>query len=314
MCRALLLCRPLSPSISAALVALALLLGAAGAACGDDGANGGPTVVAPTEGPTASTGLKVVTSLEIFADMARNVGGDRVEVEALLPSGADPHTYELTPDRIAAITRADIVFVNGLGLEGNLRDVVDQNASGAVVVLSEGLETLDGNPHLWLDPRLGAVYVERIRDALIDLDPAGAAEYEANATAYLEQLGDLDREFEAAVGSIPAERRKLVTFHDAYPYLAARYGLEVVAVVVPSPGQEPSARDVAELVNAIRDTNVPVVFKEPQFNAAVLEQAASDAGVRVLDLLSDAFAYGVESYLDLMRFNLQQLQEGLGGE
>jgi len=246
--------------------------------------------------------------------MARNVGGDRVEVEALLPSGADPHTYELTPDRIAAITRADVVFANGLGLEGNLLDVVAQNASDTVVELSEGLDTLAGNPHLWLDPRLGAVYVERIRDALIDADPAGAAEYETNATAYLEQLGDLDRELDAAVASIPAERRKLVTFHDAYPYLAARYGLEVVAVVAPSPGQEPSARDVAELVSAIRDENVPAVFKEPQFNAEVLELAAGDAGVRVLDLLSDAYANGVASYLDLMRFNLRQLQEGLGDE
>ena len=245
--------------------------------------------------------------------MVRNVAGDRVEVSALLPSGADPHTYELPPSRVAEIARADVVFVNGLGLEGNLRDVIDENAGGEVLELTEGLETLDGNPHLWLDARQAARYVERIRDALVAQDGAGRADYEANATAYLEELGALDRELEAAVQSIAPERRKLVTFHDAFRYLATRYGLEVVAVVAPSPGQEPSAQDVAELTRTLRSEGVPAVFKEPQFNAEVLELAAAGAGVRVLDLLSDAYAEGVGSYLELMRFNLERLEEGLGG-
>lgn len=258
--------------------------------------------------------LRVVASLEIFADMARNVGGDRVEVTAVLPSGADPHTYELSPGRVADIARADLVFVNGLGLEGNVRDAIDENAGGPVVELSEGLATLDSNPHLWLDPRLAARYVERIRDVLIEHDRQGRAQYEANARTYLEQLGTLDRETDAAVQSIPPERRKLVTFHDAFRYFATRYGLEIVAVVVRSPGQEPSAQDVARLTETLRSEGVPAVYKEPQFNAAVLEQAADEAGVRVLDLLSDAYTEGVDSYLALMHFNLRQLQEGLGGD
>ena len=161
--------------------------------------------------------------------------------------------------------------------------------------------------------RLGAMYVERIRDMLIGLDPAGQAVYEANAAAYLEQLGNLDREMESAVQAIPPERRKLVTFHDAYAYLAARYGLEVVGVVVPSPGQEPSAQDIARLTETIRDEGVPAVYTEPEFNSDVLGAAASEAGVRVLDLLSDAYADGVHSYVELMRYDLKQLQEGLGG-
>ena len=119
---------------------------------------------------------------------------------------------------------------------------------------------------------------------------------------------------EAALQAIPPERRKLVTFHDAFPYLARRYGLEIVAVAVPSPGQEPNVRDVAELTETLRSEAVPAVFREPQFNARVLELAAADAGVRVLDLLSDAYTEDVDSYLDLMRFNLRQLQEGLGGD
>jgi ABC-type Zn uptake system ZnuABC Zn-binding protein ZnuA len=266
-------------------------------------------------GPTGdAAAVRAVTSLEIFADMARHVGGDRVEVTALLPSGADPHTYELTPSRVADIARADVVLLNGLGLEEAIDDVVRTNAEGPVVDLSDGLPALEGNPHLWLDVRLAAQYVERIRDALIGADPGGRRVYEANASAYLEELGALDREMEAAVEAIPPQRRKLVTFHDAYAYLASRYGLEVVAVVVPSPGQEPSARAVAELVATLRSQEVPAVFKEPQFSAAVLEEAASEAGVRVLDLLSDALTDEVDSYVALMRFNMQELEEGLGGD
>jgi ABC-type Zn uptake system ZnuABC Zn-binding protein ZnuA len=237
-----------------------------------------------------------------------------VDVTALLPSGADPHTYELTPGRVADIARADLAFVNGLGLEGNVRAVIEENAGGPVVSLAQGLDTLEGNPHLWLDVGNAVRYVERIRDALIERDGEGRSTYEANAEAYLEELEALDREVQAAVESVPPEGRKLVTFHDAFPYLADRYGLEVVAVVVASPGREPSARQVAQLTETLRSEGVPAVFKEPQFQASVLELAASDVGVRVLDLLSDAYTDGVDSYVELMRFNARQLQEGLGGD
>lgn len=257
--------------------------------------------------------LQVVTSLELFADMVRNVAGDRAEVTALLPSGADPHTYELSPGRVVDVAQADLAFVNGLDLEGNLRTVIDENAGGPVDVLTDGLDIVDGNPHLWLDPMLAIDYVQSILLALAASDPEGATEYAANAAAYADELLALDAEIEAALASIPPERRKLVTFHDAFPYLARRYGLEVVAVVVPSPGQEPNARDVAQLIELIQEQNVPAVFKEPQFNAGVLESVADEAGARVLDLLSDAYIDGVESYIDLMRFNAAQLQEGLGG-
>lgn len=249
--------------------------------------------------------------------MVRNVGGERVVVEALLPPGADPHTYELTPNRVADVARADVIFINGLALEKAIQDVIDANATGPVIELAEGLPVIgagEGNPHLWLDVRLAARYVERIRDALIGQDPAGRTTYEANAAAYLGQLGDLDREMEDAVNAIPPERRKLVTFHDAFPYLAARYGLEIVAVAVPSPGQEPSAQRIAGLTQTLRDGGVPAVYKEPQFNADILEQAADEARVRVLDLLSDAYADRVDSYVGLIRFDMQQLLEGLNGD
>jgi ABC-type Zn uptake system ZnuABC Zn-binding protein ZnuA len=314
----------------AALVPIAGLL-IVGAACGSDGGD---------EAPEAQ--VRAVTTLELFADLVRNVAGDRVEVTSLLPPGADPHTYELPPDRVAGIVEADVVFMNGLGLEESIESVVTENAGGPIVELAEGLEVLpggeeehedegtegeeehdeeeeedehaEGNPHLWLDVTNASRYVERIRDALIDADPEGRETYEANAEAYLEELAALDEEVEAAVAALPEENRKLVTFHDAFPYMANRYGLEVVGVAVPSPGQEPSAQDIAELTETLRAENVPAVFKEPQFDAAVLEAAADDAGVRVLDLLSDAFTDEVQTYVDLMRFNARQLQEGLAGD
>jgi ABC-type Zn uptake system ZnuABC Zn-binding protein ZnuA len=291
-----------------ALLAAFLLLGAASCGGGDDGG-------------AAEQKVQAVTTLELFADLVRNVGGDRVEATALLPSGADPHTFELPPDRVASIAQADIVFMNGLGLEATINDVVENNAGGRIVRMAEGLSALPGdpeegeefNPHLWLDVRNASRYVEKIRDALIEVDPDGRDTYVSNADAYLAELDALDGEFEAAVQTIPEENRKLVTFHDAYPYLASRYGLEIVGVAVPSPGQEPNAQDIADLTEALRTEHVPAVFKEPQFNAAVLEAAADDAGVQVFDLLSDAFTDDVHTYVDLMRYDMQQLKEGLGG-
>ncbi len=258
--------------------------------------------------------VNVVVSLAIFADFARQVGGDRVDVSTLVPAGADPHTYEPGPSRVAKLTKADLVIVNGLGLEAALEDVVEENTSSSAILveLAEGLPVIDKNPHLWLDVRNAIAYVEHIRDALAEIDLAGAGTYRANADDYLAELRTLDEEVAAAIDSIPPERRKLVTFHDAFPYLARRYGLEMVAVVVASPGKEPSAKDVANLVDAIAAEDVPAVFKEPQLNARILELAADDAGVEVCTLHSAALDKKVNTYVKLMRFNAKELTRCLG--
>jgi len=258
--------------------------------------------------------VSVVVSLAIFADFARQVGGDRVDVSTLVPAGADPHTYEPGPSRVAKLTKADLVIVNGLGLEAALEDVVEENTSSSAILveLAEGLPVIDKNPHLWLDVLNAIAYVEHIRDALAEIDVAGADTYRANADGYLAELRTLDEGVAAAIDSIPPERRKLVTFHDAFPYLARRYGLEMVAVVVASPGKEPSAKDVANLVDAIAEEDVPAVFKEPQLNARILELAADDAGVEVCTLHSAALDKKVNTYVKLMRFNAKELTRCLG--
>jgi manganese/iron transport system substrate-binding protein len=258
--------------------------------------------------------MNVVVSLDLFADFARQVGGDRVDVFALIPAGADPHTYEPTPSRVTKLAKADLVIVNGLGLEAALEDVIKENtpSSATLVELAEGLPVIDKNPHLWLDVQNAVAYVERIRDALVEIDLADAETYRANADSYLAELQTLDEEVAADIDSIPPDRRKLVTFHDAFPYLAQRYGLEVVGVVVASPGKEPSAKDVANLVDAIAAEDVPAVFKEPQFNARILELAADDVGVEICTLYSGALDKKVNTYVKLMRFNAKELVRCLG--
>ena len=296
-------------SLLVILTALLLAVAALAAACGGK-----------EEEKTPKAGPKVVTSIELFADLIRPVAGDRAQVTALVPASADPHTYEPLPSKVVDISKADLVLINGLSFEETLLNVIKNNVKGGVPVIemSAGLPVLDasdegtGNPHLWLNIRNAMHYVEVARDALIQVDPAGEAEYGANAQAYLAELEDLDRQVEESIASIPAERRKLVTFHDAFPYLAERYGLKMVAAVVRSPGQEPSAAKVADLTKQIESENVPAVFKEPQISARVLELAAEDADVEVCSLYSDAFGDGVDSYVKLMQYDASELVRCLG--
>ena len=299
-------------SLPRLLILMGLLLAAAAlaAACGGQG---GQT--------SQKTGPRVVTSIELFADMIRQVAGQRAQVTALVPASADPHTYEPVPSKLVAVSEADLVLINGVGLEETLMDVIKNNVRGGVPVIemSSGLPVLEaggqgtGNPHLWLNVRNAMHYVEVVRDALIQVDSQGETEYRANAQTYLAELETLDSQVEKSIASIPVEHRKLVTSHDAFPYLAQRYGLDLVGVVLRSPGQEPSASEVADLSRTIEAENVPAVFKEPQLNARVLELAAGDAGVQVCSLYSEAFGDGVDSYVKLMQFDASELARCLGG-
>ena len=286
-----------------AILATVLTAAALGAACG-----GGDE--------TADSGqVKVTATLGLFRDLVQQVGGDRVQVSTLVPDGTDVHTYEPPPSQIAKLSEAKLVVMNGLGLEPSLERVIRENKSSSATLLelAAGLPTLEDNPHLWLDVQNGMTYVERIRDALVSVDPAGADIYRANADRYLGELRTLDQEVTAAVESIPPERRKLVTLHDAYPYLAQGYGLQIVGFVVESPGKEPTAQEVADLTKAIGDEDVPAVFTEPQFSSRILDLAADDAGIEVCSLYSDAFTDEVKSYVDLLRFNARELARCLGG-
>ena len=290
------------PTLAFALVAVPLLLSACAEQEEDKVHDGNP---------------KVVVTLAIFADFARQVGGDQADVSALVPTGGDAHTYEPPPSRVAGLADADLVIMNGLNLEATLEDIIEENApsSATIVRLAEAVpasERQGENPHLWLDVRNAVRYVEQIRDALVAANPEDSDVYELNAQSYLDELHLLDQKVVDSIALIPVRNRKLVVFHDSFSLFARRYGLELAAVVTSSPGKEPSAKDVQKLVDAIRDENVPAVFKEPQFNARILELAADDAGVDVCTLYSASLDDKVSSYVELMRFNADELVRCLG--
>jgi ABC-type Zn uptake system ZnuABC Zn-binding protein ZnuA len=264
----------------------------------------------------------------VLQDLVREIGGERVDVSALLPSGADPHTYEPTPGQVRDVAEADVVFVNGLNLEPGALKVIEPNLPGgaSLVALAEaavaaGFPPIAGdeedeptNPHLWLSADAAREYVRVIRDSLAVTDPQGAETYNDNYEAYLANLDELDGYVEETLSSLRPERRRLVTTHDAFGYMAVYMGLDVVGVVAESPGQEPSASDVAELTRTIEEQNVPAVFVEPQLGAeaGVLERAAEDAGIEVCTLYSDALDDEVRSYIDLMRHNADEIARCLG--
>ena len=263
--------------------------------------------------------MLVAVSIPPIADMVRQVGGEGVEVLTLVPPGASPHTYEPTPDQMRRLAKAKVLFLNGVGLEfwADKAIAAAGNPNLQVVTLSAGQEILQsddnaaGNPHLWLSPRRAMAYVERIRDALIAADPEGEAAYRANADAYLAALQQLDADIKAAVAGFHS--REMVTFHAAWAYFIHDYGLHQAAVLESTPGREPSAAEVAQIVETIKAVGAPAVFAEPQFSPQAAQVIADEAGVPVLILDPLGGTPPRETYLELMRWNLEQLRKGLGG-
>jgi ABC-type Zn uptake system ZnuABC Zn-binding protein ZnuA len=273
---------------------------------------------------TQSGGAKkliAVTTMTVLADLIQQVAGEKAEVKSLVPSGGDVHTYQPTPEDIKSVAQAGIVFYNGIHLEEWL-DATIRSAGKPdlpIVVLSEGLPVIqeageEPNPHLWMDVANAKTYVERIRDGLSKVDSGNAGYYGDRAKSYLGQLDDLDKWIQAEVETIPKARRKLVTFHDAFPYFAKRYGFALVGVVVSSPGKEPSAREAGALVRTIKRERVPAIFAEDQFSPKLMEVLAKDAGVRVItSLYDDSLSSGPEAntYIAMMKYDATQIVRAL---
>ncbi len=258
---------------------------------------------------------EIVASTTIFADMAKQVAGDRMKVGSIVPAGVHVEEYEPTPDDAKRVTGAKIIFVNGLDLD-KWADPLLQNkkADAPVIVLSEGLPDIEENPHMWFDPQLSRKYVEKIRDALIALDPQGKDGYTSRAKAYDDKLVSLDAELKAKAATVPADRRKLVTSHDAFPYFAKAFGFEIVGFVQPEPDKEPSARELAELVETVKEAKVPAVFVETGVSKSLTETLAREAGVSkvVADLPTDSLlAAPADSYIGLMRVVMDKITDAL---
>lgn len=273
------------------------------------------------EPAVASDKLQVVTTLAILQDMITHVGGDQVEVRNILPPGAGPESYQPKPGDAAAIAAARIVFYNGTGLESWLNDLFT-TAGGTDqprISLSQGLPAIGanaefsaGNPHFWLDPQYGMTYVERIRDGLIAIDPQQAAVYRTNADAYLAELRALDGRLLEQAKRIPAERRKLITNHDAFPYFAQRYGFQVIGTILPSPDASLSAGQLKQLIELIKAQNVHAIFAESQFRPEITRQLAEDAGVKTIaTLYTDTLGEQAPTYVTMLEYDMNQIVTAL---
>ena len=282
--------------------------------------------------PSPPGAPKVLAAESFLADIAQQIAGDRLTVDTLIPSGIDPHAFEPTPQDVTTIAKSDVLIINGGGLEEAWLQRVLDNAGGqrAVVVASQGLETRQpqpgepprdetGNvdPHFWLNPINVITYVSNIRDALIQADPEGRAVYSSNAQAYVAQLHALDQWIQEQVQTIPPAQRKIITNHESFGYYADRYNFKIVGTVIPSFSSlaSPSAQQMADLIDRIRQSGARVIFLETGANPQLADQIAQETGIQVV---SDLYTHSTSaaggpaaSYLEMMRYDTRQIVQAL---
>jgi ABC-type Zn uptake system ZnuABC Zn-binding protein ZnuA len=295
----------------------ALLAALLAAGCSGSGGAG--------DGDGRGDGLRVVATTTQVADLAANVGGDRVRVTSLLKPGIDAHDYEPSPADIDAIARADLVVQNGVGLEEWLGDTIESSGfAGPVVDASQGvrLRQVDGeaDPHIWQDPGNARRMAANIERGLAAAEPADASAFAANLAAYTKELEALDAEVERQIDSLA--NKKVVTNHDAFGYYLDRYGLELVGSVIPSfdTSAELSGRDIRDLVAKIRATGVKAIFSETSLPPRAAETIGREAGVKVV--VGDDALYGDalgppgsdgDTYLKMIRHNTATIVGNLSG-
>jgi len=282
------------------------------------------TMAAPA---AAQEKLKVVATFSILADFVRNVGGDRVAVDALVGPNGDAHVYQPSPGDARTLADARLVFANGLGFEGWIDRLVKASGTKApTVVATKGVKPRkaedghghgEADPHAWQSVANARIYVANIRDALSFADPAGKDSYAANAAAYLGRLDALETDVKAAIEKIPPDRRRIITTHDAFGYFAAAYGVAFIAPQGVSTEAEVSAKDVAKIITQIRKQKIPAVFLENVTDERLLRRIGAESGARIggtlySDALTDANGQAA-TYLDMMRHNVKQLAAALAG-
>lgn len=285
--------------------------------------------------PALSAEVNAVASFSILGDMVQHVGGDRVAVTTIVGPNADTHIYEPKPSDAAAVTGADIFFVNGLGFEGWMDRFVEATGyAGPLVTVSEGVvthEMAEGeheegddhghehetDPHAWQSLENGVLYVDNIARGLCAVDAAGCESYMSNAAAYAAQLGQLDAEVKMQVAAIPEAQRKVITTHDAFGYFGEAYGVTFLAPEGISTDAEPSAAAVARLITQIKEEGVTALFIENMSDGRLVQQIADETGVSLGgELYADALSASdgpAATYLALFRHNVSLLIPAMEG-
>ena len=284
--------------------------------------------------------LNVVVTTTIVADVVSHIGGGVIELTTLIPFGVDPHVYEPTPKDYRVVAEANIVFINGFGLEVFMGTILEQVANEVVIVsLSEGIEVLQfgtgelnanehdaggahegeeggADPHVWFDPVGGMVWVENASQAMGALDPVHAGLYGANAQEYKRQLDELDKWIEEHVDQIAEDDRLLVTDHLIFGYFTRRYGFQMVGALIPaySTAAQPSAQEIANLEDAIRERRVKAVFVGPTANRKLIDRVTEDTGVKLVSLYTASLSetdLPAGTYLDFMKYNVREIVQAL---
>jgi ABC-type Zn uptake system ZnuABC Zn-binding protein ZnuA len=278
--------------------------------------------------------LHVVTTVAPITSIVENVAGDKIRLVGIIPEGTNSHTFEPVPSDVKLITDADLVIANGLDLEIPTLKLTEANKKPDAEVLLLGNQTITEkdyvfdfsfpkehghpNPHLWLNPEYAMKYTALARDQLARRDSKNKAVYDRNAALFLKKLEALDQAIKEAVATVPENNRRLLTYHDSWPYFARRYGFRVLGAVQPSDFSDPSPREVARLIEQIKKEKVPAVFGSEVFPSPVLEQIAREGKTRYIDKLRDDELPGKpgdprHSYVGMMIENLTIMFEALGG-
>jgi manganese/iron transport system substrate-binding protein len=286
-------------------------------------------------GKQAGGKLDVVTTVSPITNIAQNVGGDLISLTGLVPEGANSHEFEPAPRDAQLLARADVLFMNGLHLEQPTLELAEANIRKGVPVVKLGERTIspgeyiydfsfpraggDPNPHLWTNPRYAKRYSEIIRDELAKLDPGNADAFRSNQAAFAVRLDQLDAAARNATATVPAKNRKLLTYHDSFPYFAREYGWSIIGAIQPADFAEPTPRDVARLIDQIKREKVPAIFGSEVFPSPVLAQISRESGARYVDKLRDDDLPGspgdaTHSYMGLMVFDFRTFMGALGGD
>lgn len=289
-------------------LAAAWFVGVAGCERRAPATTGGPKVV------------RVVTTFTILQDMAQNVAGDKAVVESITKPGAEIHDYEPTPLDIVKAQSADLVLKNGMGLErwfekfmGSVKDVPSVDLSSGITPIGIGSGPYNGkpNPHSWMSPSNAVIYVENIRQALVQVDPANEATYNANAEAYTAKIRAVDGPVREALSAIPAEQRWLVTCEGAFSYLARDYDMKELSLWPVNADEEGTPQQIQKVVDTVRKNKIPVCFSESTISDKPQRQVCKETGARFggvlyVDSLTDAGGVA-PTYLKLLEYNAQTI-------
>jgi len=292
----------------------------------------------PRDDSTSGAGqgrLRVVTTVAPITSLTATIAGDRVDITGIVPEGTNSHTFEPPPSAAEVLSRADLVLVNGLKLEDPTLELARKVARKSAEVVQLGEAVLpesdyiydfsfpkeDGkpNPHLWTDPTYAAKYAGVIRDVLSRRDPANASYYASNYTAFERTVETFSTALRAATATVPPERRRLLTYHDAYAYFARTFGWQVIGAVQPKNFEDPTPQEVARLIDQVRREKVPTIFGSEVFPSPVLARIGKETGARFEDTLRDDDLPGKpgdpeHSLLGLLRYDYVTMVRGLGGD